>query len=125
MGKERIFILDMRSKSYVHTSCKRRLEYLIWFFLNKRLCKLLLYALLYETFLVTNSLKSSFMKNSNSCMYRKSYINTTYMSINYLISQQCCDSENESWNMRVKNTVVIVIDTNYILKQVFLANLQS
>ena len=28
--------------------------------------------------------------------------------INYLISQQCCDSENESLNMRVKNTVAVV-----------------
>ena len=28
--------------------------------------------------------------------------------LNYLTSQQCCDSENESWNMRVKNTVEIV-----------------
>ena len=28
--------------------------------------------------------------------------------VKYLLSQQCCDSENESWNMRVKNTVAIV-----------------
>ena len=28
--------------------------------------------------------------------------------LKYLISQQCCDSENESRNMRVKNTVAIV-----------------
>ena len=32
----------------------------------------------------------------------------TSSSLNYLISQQCCDSENESGNKRVKNTVVIV-----------------
>ena len=31
----------------------------------------------------------------------------TRNQVNYLISQQCCDSENESWNMRVKNTVPI------------------
>ena len=30
------------------------------------------------------------------------------LQLNYLTSQQCCDSENESWNMRVKNTVEIV-----------------
>ena len=32
----------------------------------------------------------------------------SWQKLNYLISQQCCDSENESWNMRVKNTVAIV-----------------
>ena len=48
------------------------------------------------------------------------------LQLNYLISQQCCDSENESWNMRVKNTVAIVkttvlpvIHKTYILKDKF------
>ena len=27
--------------------------------------------------------------------------NTDYAYVNYLILQQCCDSENESWNMTV------------------------
>ena len=30
------------------------------------------------------------------------------LQLNYLISQQCCDSENESGNKRVKSTVAIV-----------------
>ena len=30
------------------------------------------------------------------------------LGVNYLILQECCDSENESGNKRVKNTVVIV-----------------
>ena len=52
--------------------------------------------------------------------------------LNYLISQQCCDSENESWNMRVKNTVAIVkttvlpvIHKTYILKEKFEPNQMS
>ena len=52
--------------------------------------------------------------------------------LNYVISQQCCDCENESWNMRVKNTVAIVkttvlpvIHKTYILKEKFEPNQMS
>ena len=34
--------------------------------------------------------------------------NLLQVQLKYLISQQCCDSENESSNTRVKNTVTIV-----------------
>ena len=33
---------------------------------------------------------------------------TVYSGLKYLMSQQCCDSENESSNTRVKNTGTIV-----------------
>ena len=33
------------------------------------------------------------------------------LGLNYLISQQCCDSENESLNMRVNDSLAIVKTT--------------
>ena len=48
-----------------------------------------------------------------SCLGRKMDQDLCDISIKssplkYLISQQCCDSENKSGNTRVKNTVTIV-----------------